>query len=89
MNKKLLSLYGLKWNPFSPDLPTEALRSVPQVQRLACGCREERGFPGLCRANDPQMHGLHLQLRCGEGQARALPLRHLSVRIQRSRYGQI
>ena len=25
MNKKLLALYGLKWNPFSPELPTEAL----------------------------------------------------------------
>jgi type II secretory pathway predicted ATPase ExeA len=25
MNRKLLSLYGLKWNPFSPDLPVEAL----------------------------------------------------------------
>ena len=21
MNKKLLALYGLKWNPFSPELP--------------------------------------------------------------------
>lgn len=25
MNKKLLALYGLKWNPFSPEVPTEAL----------------------------------------------------------------
>lgn len=25
MDKQLLSLYGLKWNPFSPDIPTEAL----------------------------------------------------------------
>lgn len=24
-NKKLLSLYGLKWNPFSPNLPAEAI----------------------------------------------------------------
>jgi len=24
-HKKLLSLYGLKWNPFSPDLPVEAI----------------------------------------------------------------
>ncbi|MEE9279751.1 MAG: AAA family ATPase [Myxococcota bacterium] len=32
MNKKLLSLYGLKWNPFSPELPTEALRVTPEIQ---------------------------------------------------------
>jgi general secretion pathway protein A len=25
MTKKLLQLYGLKWNPFAPDVPTEAL----------------------------------------------------------------
>lgn len=25
-NPSLLALYGLKWNPFSPELPTEALR---------------------------------------------------------------
>ena len=26
MNSSLLALYGLKWNPFSPELPVEALR---------------------------------------------------------------
>jgi hypothetical protein len=25
MNKKMLVLYGLKWNPFAPDVPVEAL----------------------------------------------------------------
>lgn len=32
MNKKILSQYGLKWNPFSPDLPTEALFSTPKIE---------------------------------------------------------
>jgi general secretion pathway protein A len=32
MNKKLLSLYGLKWNPFSPDLPSEGLRVTPRIE---------------------------------------------------------
>jgi len=32
MNKKLLQLYGLKFNPFSPELPTEALRTTPIVE---------------------------------------------------------
>ena len=48
MNKKLLSLYGLKWNPFSPDLPSEALRVVPKVQsfcwRIEQGLVREGGF---------------------------------------------
>ena len=32
MNKKLLSLYGLKWNPFAVELPPEALRVTPAIQ---------------------------------------------------------
>jgi type II secretory pathway predicted ATPase ExeA len=48
MNKKLLSLYGLKWNPFSPDLPTEALRTTPRVQsfcwRIEQSLVREGGF---------------------------------------------
>ena len=31
MNKKLLALYGLKWNPFSPDIPNEALLTTPAI----------------------------------------------------------
>jgi general secretion pathway protein A len=33
--KKLLSLWGLKWNPFSPELPQEALRVSPQIENFA------------------------------------------------------
>ena len=48
MNKKLLSLYGLKWNPFSPDLPTEALYVSPRVEsfcwRIEQGLVREGGF---------------------------------------------
>ena len=32
MNKKLLALFGLKFNPFSPEVPTEALRPTPPVE---------------------------------------------------------
>lgn len=35
MNKKLLALYGLKWNPFSPELPHEALLTTPAVESFA------------------------------------------------------
>lgn len=48
MNKKLLSLYGLKWNPFSPELPTEALYVAPKVEhfrrRVEHGLIHEGGF---------------------------------------------
>ncbi len=32
MNQKLHALYGLKWNPFSPELPTEALLVSAKVE---------------------------------------------------------
>jgi general secretion pathway protein A len=35
VNRKLLALYGLKRNPFSPELPTEALRTTPAIEDFA------------------------------------------------------
>ena len=34
MNKKLLALYGLKWNPFSPELPLDALYVTPKIDNF-------------------------------------------------------
>ncbi len=48
MNKKLLALYGLKWNPFSPELPTEALHLTPKIEdfcwRIEQALIREGGF---------------------------------------------
>ena len=33
--KKLLSLWGLKWNPFSPELPSEGLLITPKIESFA------------------------------------------------------
>jgi len=33
--KKLLSLYGLKWNPFAPGVPLEALHVTPRVESFS------------------------------------------------------
>jgi general secretion pathway protein A len=34
-SKKLLALYGLKWNPFSPELPTDGLLVTPKIEHFA------------------------------------------------------
>lgn len=34
MSKKLQSLYGLKWNPFSPEVPTEACKKTPALENF-------------------------------------------------------
>jgi len=32
VNKKMLALYGLKWNPFAPDVPVEALHISRRIE---------------------------------------------------------
>jgi general secretion pathway protein A len=48
MNQRLLSLYGLKYNPFSQDVPMEALLSTPRIDsflwRLENAQVREGGF---------------------------------------------
>lgn len=34
MIQKLRALYGLKWNPFSPELPIEALFVPPKLEQF-------------------------------------------------------
>ena len=34
-SKKLLSLWGLKWNPFSPELPSEGLLVTAKIENFA------------------------------------------------------
>ena len=34
MNQRLLALYGLKWNPFSPELPTEAIHVPTKLENF-------------------------------------------------------
>jgi type II secretory pathway predicted ATPase ExeA len=55
MNKTLLALYGLKWNPFSPELPAEALQTSVRVDnfcwRVEHTLAREGGFALI--AGDP------------------------------------
>jgi type II secretory pathway predicted ATPase ExeA len=47
MNKTLLALYGLKYNPFAPGVPTEALQVSPRVdsfRRRVAQLAVEGGF---------------------------------------------
>ena len=34
-SKKLLALWGLKWNPFSPELPSDGLLVTPRIDHFA------------------------------------------------------
>jgi type II secretory pathway predicted ATPase ExeA len=50
-SKKLLSLWGLKWNPFSPELPSDGLLVTPQIESFAWRVEqlvEAGGFALIC-----------------------------------------
>ena len=49
--KKLLSLWGLKWNPFSPELPSDGLLVTPRIESFAWRMEQlvqEGGFALIC-----------------------------------------
>jgi len=47
VNKKLLALYGLKWNPFAPDVPVEALHVTPRIESFCWRVQQLIGEGGF------------------------------------------
>lgn len=69
MTKKLLQLYGLKWNPFGPDVPTEALLVTPRIESFSWRVEQlarEGGFAAI--VGDP-------------GTGKSITLRLLAARL--------
>ena len=63
-DKKLLAMYGLKWNPFLPNIPVEALWPPPGIESFFFRVENlvmDGGFalicgePGLGKSKDLQM----------------------------------
>lgn len=50
MNKKLLGLYGLKFNPFSPDIPVPAFWVSPQIESFCWRIEQQIGEGGFALA---------------------------------------
>ncbi|WP_298195661.1 AAA family ATPase, partial [Ferrovum sp.] len=71
MNHQILSLYGLKWNPFSQEIPTRALYLPPRMAdfcwRIENGLVQEGGFA--------MVHG-------DPGTGKSVLLRHLAGRLE-------
>jgi type II secretory pathway predicted ATPase ExeA len=54
MNKKLLALYSLKFNPFSPEIPTAALWVAPPLESFCWRMEQQVGEGGFALAiGDP------------------------------------
>ena len=47
VNNKMLALYGLKWNPFTPNVPTEALHVTPRLELFCWRVQQLAGDGGF------------------------------------------
>jgi type II secretory pathway predicted ATPase ExeA len=47
VNNKMLALYGLKWNPFTPNVPTEALYVTPRLESFCWRVQQLAGDGGF------------------------------------------
>ena len=63
MNKKLLSLYSLKFNPFSPQIPTEALWVPPAIESFCWRIEQQIGEGGFALASGDPGTGKSAALR--------------------------
>ena len=63
MNKKLLALYGLKWNPFTPGVPTEALHATARLESFCWRVRQLTGEGGFALVTGASGSGKSAALR--------------------------
>jgi len=63
VNKKLLALYGLKWNPFAPDVPAEALRVTPRIESFCWRVEQLAGEGGFALITGAPGAGKSVTLR--------------------------
>lgn len=63
MNKKLLGLYGLKWNPFQPDLPVEALHVSRRTENFVWRTEQLVGEGGFALVTGAPGLGKSVALR--------------------------
>jgi len=63
MNKKLLALYGLKWNPFSQEVPVEALQRSSRIESFCWRVQQLVGEGGFALVSGSPGTGKSATLR--------------------------
>jgi general secretion pathway protein A len=63
MTKKLLALYGLKWNPFAPDVPVEALHVTRRIESFCWRVEQLAGEGGFALITGAPGSGKSVTLR--------------------------
>jgi general secretion pathway protein A len=71
-SKKLLSLWGLKWNPFSPELPSDGLLATPKIEQFAWRVEQLVQEGGFALITGDSGTGKSVALRIVAGRLQAL-----------------
>jgi len=71
-SKKLLSLWGLKWNPFSPELPGDGLLATPKIEHFAWRVEQLVQEGGFALITGESGTGKSVALRIVAGRLQAL-----------------
>ena len=71
--KKLLSLYGLKWNPFTPEVPDDGLLTTPRIESFATRLETMAHEGGFALITGEPGYGKSITLRIIEERLSELP----------------
>ncbi len=71
--KKLLALYGLKWNPFTPDVPNEGLYTTARIESFVIRIETMVHDGGFALIIGEPGHGKSIALRIIEERLAELP----------------
>ena len=63
MNNRMLALYGLKWNPFTPSVPVEALHVTPRLESFCWRVQQLAGDGGFALVTGAPGSGKSATLR--------------------------
>jgi type II secretory pathway predicted ATPase ExeA len=63
MTRKLLAVYGLKWNPFTPDIPDDALWRTPEVEHFCWRVEQQVRDGGFALTTGESGTGKSITLR--------------------------
>lgn len=73
MTRKLLAVYGLKYNPFTPDVPDEALCPTPQLEHFCWRIEQQVREGGFALITGDSGVGKSISLRLLARHLRTLP----------------
>jgi hypothetical protein len=79
MNKQIQALYGLKWNPFSPEAPTQALRASAPIDSFVWRVEQLVRDGGFALITGEPGSGKTAAMRLVESRLTQLPDLHIGT----------